>query len=235
MASVMLEPSRAFYMAVFGTMKVGAIAVPLFTLFGPDGVKLRVEDCTPRLIVTNAEKASLLAGSRPACRRRRRCVHDGARTVCAAFSADTPADACHFPIHLRNDARAPRSSEAYAPLDRDADGGCALRHGPAAGRSVHLPVVAGLGPWSLARHARAAGAGHHHWRLCRQVQAERLLAALSSTSSPISSAAATHYRMMRSSGAAPRSTTRSRNCLSPASRSTARRPPSPRRRSAAGG
>src|SRR5438046_8043440 len=60
--AIMLEPSRAFYMAVFGTMKAGAIAVPLFTLFGPDGVKLRVDDCTPRLIVTNAEKAPLLAG-----------------------------------------------------------------------------------------------------------------------------------------------------------------------------
>ena len=55
--AVMLEPSRAFYAAVFGTMKLGAIAVPLFTLFGPDGVKLRVDDCTPALLVTNAEKA----------------------------------------------------------------------------------------------------------------------------------------------------------------------------------
>ena len=55
--AIMLEPSRAFYVAVFGTMKAGAIAVPLFTLFGPDGVKLRVDDCKPRLIVTNAEKA----------------------------------------------------------------------------------------------------------------------------------------------------------------------------------
>ena len=59
--AIMLEPSRAFYAAVFGTMKVGAIAVPLFTLFGPDGVKLRVDDCKPRLLVTNAEKAPLLA------------------------------------------------------------------------------------------------------------------------------------------------------------------------------
>src|SRR6267378_4139659 len=33
--AIMLEPSRAFYTAVFGTMKLGAIAVPLFTLFGP--------------------------------------------------------------------------------------------------------------------------------------------------------------------------------------------------------
>ncbi|MGH6752932.1 MAG: AMP-binding protein, partial [Bradyrhizobium sp.] len=60
--AIMLEPSRAFYVAVFGTMKAGAIAVPLFTLFGPDGVKLRVDDCKPRLIVTNAEKASQLSG-----------------------------------------------------------------------------------------------------------------------------------------------------------------------------
>src|SRR4051812_30045798 len=47
--AIKLEPSRAFYAAVFGAMKAGAIAVPLFTLFGPDGVKLRVEDCKPRL------------------------------------------------------------------------------------------------------------------------------------------------------------------------------------------
>jgi len=48
--AIMLEPSLAFYAALFGTMKLGAIAVPLFTLFGPDGVRSRVEDCTPRLL-----------------------------------------------------------------------------------------------------------------------------------------------------------------------------------------
>ena len=49
--AIKLEPSRAFYAAVFGAMKAGAIAVPLFTLFGPDGVKLRVEDCKPKLLI----------------------------------------------------------------------------------------------------------------------------------------------------------------------------------------
>ena len=48
--AIMLEPSRAFYAAVFGAMKAGAIAVPLFTLFGPDGVQLRVDDCKPQLL-----------------------------------------------------------------------------------------------------------------------------------------------------------------------------------------
>ena len=54
--AIMLEPSRAFYVAMFGVIKSGAIAVPLFTLFGPDGIRLRVNDCQPALLVTNDEK-----------------------------------------------------------------------------------------------------------------------------------------------------------------------------------
>jgi len=57
--AIMLEPSRAFYAALFGIIKTGAIAVPLFTLFGPDALRLRVRDCHPRLLVTNADKVSL--------------------------------------------------------------------------------------------------------------------------------------------------------------------------------
>lgn len=60
--AVMLEPSRSFYAALFGIIKTGAIAVPLFTLFGPDGIRLRVEDCTPRILLTNAEKAEQTRG-----------------------------------------------------------------------------------------------------------------------------------------------------------------------------
>lgn len=60
--AVMLEPSRSFYAALFGVIKTGAIAVPLFTLFGPDGVRLRVEDCKPRILLTHPEKAELTQG-----------------------------------------------------------------------------------------------------------------------------------------------------------------------------
>jgi acetyl-CoA synthetase len=49
--AIMLEPSLAFYGAVFGTVKRGAIAVPLFTLFGPDALALRLDDCMPRLLL----------------------------------------------------------------------------------------------------------------------------------------------------------------------------------------
>lgn len=60
--AVMLDPSLPFYAAMFGAMKRGAIAVPLFTLFGPEGVRLRVADCTPRVLITSAEKAASAAG-----------------------------------------------------------------------------------------------------------------------------------------------------------------------------
>lgn len=55
--AVMLDPSLAFYGAVFGAVKRGAVAVPLFTLLGPDGVKLRVEDCQPRMLLVAADAA----------------------------------------------------------------------------------------------------------------------------------------------------------------------------------
>ena len=55
----MLEPSRGFYMSLFGAIKMGAISVPLFTLFGLDGLRLRVDDCQPSLLITNSEKAEL--------------------------------------------------------------------------------------------------------------------------------------------------------------------------------
>ena len=43
----MLEPSLPFYVSLFGAMMMGAISVPLFTLFGLDGLRLRVDDCKP--------------------------------------------------------------------------------------------------------------------------------------------------------------------------------------------
>ncbi len=59
---VMLEPGRAFYTALFGAIKRGAIAVPLFTLFGTDGIGLRVADCKPRLLLVEPGRAAALRG-----------------------------------------------------------------------------------------------------------------------------------------------------------------------------
>jgi acetyl-CoA synthetase len=60
--AIMLEPSLAFYVCLFGAMKSGAIAVPLFTLFGPDGLRLRLGDCAASMLVTNTEKAPIATG-----------------------------------------------------------------------------------------------------------------------------------------------------------------------------
>lgn len=57
--AVMLDPSLGYYAGLFGAMKCGAIAVPLFTAFGPDGLKLRLNDCKPKILLTNAEKAEV--------------------------------------------------------------------------------------------------------------------------------------------------------------------------------
>lgn len=57
--AILMEPCLAFYLALFGVMKAGCVAVPLFTLFGPDGLRLRIEDCHPRLLLTSQQHAAL--------------------------------------------------------------------------------------------------------------------------------------------------------------------------------
>ena len=55
--AIMLEPGLPFYAGLFGAMKCGAIAVPLFMLFGPDGLRLRIDDCKPKVLLTTTDKA----------------------------------------------------------------------------------------------------------------------------------------------------------------------------------
>lgn len=50
---VMMEPSRAFYASMFGVMKRGAVAVPLYTLFGPEALRDRLEDCGAVCVVVD--------------------------------------------------------------------------------------------------------------------------------------------------------------------------------------
>ena len=59
--AVILEPSLGFYTGLFGAVKRGAIGVPLFTLFGPQGLALRINDCKPKLVLTQGDSAALAA------------------------------------------------------------------------------------------------------------------------------------------------------------------------------
>jgi acetyl-CoA synthetase len=59
--ALMLEPSLGFYVGMFGAVKRGAIGVPLFTLFGPEGLALRINDCKPRLLLTDGDTVDIAA------------------------------------------------------------------------------------------------------------------------------------------------------------------------------
>lgn len=57
--AIICEPGLLFYACLFGAIKRGAIAVPMFTLFGPDGLALRIEDCDPALVIAQSNVAAI--------------------------------------------------------------------------------------------------------------------------------------------------------------------------------
>lgn len=202
--AVMLEPSLPFYAAMFGAMKRGAIAVPLFTLFGPEGVRLRAADCSPRVLLTNAEKAEAAQGI------------PGVEVIIAddAFAADLL-----------------RFSAAYTPATRGDDMALfqytsgTTRELPAAVKHTHRSVVVlmlaalygtGIRPGDafFCPSSPAWGHGLAHGTLAPlalgvttgtyagKFDPVRLMRALQDFGITNLSAAATHYRMMRTSGRA---------------------------------
>ena len=202
--AVMLEPSRAFYVAIFGAIKYGAIAVPLFTLFGPDGIRLRVQDCAPRLLITNVEKAPLAQGI-------------GTVKVIVAndeflanlkgyddqFTAVTRADDVAIFQYTSGTTRelpeaVKHSHRAIVTLMLAALYGTGLR--PTDRFFCPSSPAWGHGLWhgTLAPLALGITIGAYSGKF----NAERLLRALHDHRFTNLSAAATHYRMMRNSGAA---------------------------------
>ena len=204
--AIMLEPSLAFYTALFGTMKQGAVAVPLFTLFGPDGVRSRVDDCEPVLLLTTTEKAAQI-GDLPATR-------------VIVPDADFMLDMQRFAVDFR-----PATAASGMALFQYTSG--TTRDVPAAVKHTHRAVVVvaaaalygtGVRPGDRFFCPSSPAWGHGLWHgtlapLALGVQTgtmsgrfdpERLLTALHDYQITNLSAAATHYRMMKNSGAAGR-------------------------------
>lgn len=200
--AIMLEPSLPFYAALFGAMKRGAVAVPLFTLFGADGVRLRTQDCTPSLLLTTPEKAALLNGL------------EGPRIVAAddAFMAALTA----FP-HRYETTTASTDMAIFQYTSGT------TREMPDAIRHTHRAVVVvmnaalygtGLRPGDRFFCPSSPAWGHGLWHgtlaplalgietgaYAGRFDAERLLKALEDYGSTNLSAAATHYRMMKNTG-----------------------------------
>ena len=202
--AVMLEPSHAFYTSIFGALKRGAIAVPLFTLFGPDGIRLRVQDCQPRLLVTNPEKAPLA-----------RALDDVQVLV---VDADFPALLAPFPDHYASATRADDVAMFQYTSGTTRELPEAVHHTQRAIVTLMLAALYGTGlrPGERFFCPSSPAWGHGLWHgtlaplalgltigaYAGKFDAERLLRALAEHRFTNISAAATHYRMIRHCGVA---------------------------------
>ena len=202
--AIMLEPSRAYYFALFGAMKQGAIAVPLFTLFGPDGLALRVCDCTPRLLITNAEKIAIA-----------RDLPDLDVVLDSAMLAAMPQYPNAFPITTRADDMAVYQYTSGTTRELPE----AVKHTHRAVVLVMLAALYGTGirPGDEFFCPSSPAWGHGLWHgtlaplalgvaigaYAGKFDPVRLLRALQDYGTTNLSAAATHYRMIKASGRAP--------------------------------
>jgi len=200
----MLEPSLPFYLSLFGAMTMGAISVPLFTLFGLDGLRLRVDDCKPKLLITNAEKLEIARQI------------DGLRVVVA----DTALldEIGRLPTTYKTATRA----EDMAVFQYTSG---TTRELPAAVKHSHRTLVTlmfaalygtGIRPGDEFFCPSSPAWGHGLWHgtlaplalgvttgtFAGRFDAVRLMRALQDYGITNLSAAATHYRMMKNSGKA---------------------------------
>ncbi|SEE77142.1 acetyl-CoA synthetase [Rhizobiales bacterium GAS191] len=200
----MLEPSLPFYLSLFGAMKRGAISVPLFTLFGLDGLRLRVDDCKPKLLITNAEKAELASQI------------DGLRVVVADEALLT--DLARYPAHYEIS----RHANDLAVFQYTSG---TTRELPAAVKHTHRSIVTlmfaalygtGIRPGDEFFCPSSPAWGHGLWHgtlaplalgvttgtFAGRFDPVRLMQALQDYRITNLSAAATHYRMMKNAGVA---------------------------------
>ena len=195
--AIMLEPGLAFYAALFGAMKAGAVAVPLFTLFGLDGVLLRTRDCAPRLLLTTPDKAAALGAV------------EGVVAVDAGLMAEWGALSDRFE---------PQTASTDMAIFQYTSG--TTREMPAAIRHTHRALVVvmnaalygtGLRPGDRFCCPSSPAWGHGLWHgtlaplalgietgaYAGKFNADRLLAAMAGWGTTNLSAAATHYRLIR--------------------------------------
>jgi acetyl-CoA synthetase len=200
----MLEPSLPFYVCLFGAMQTGAISVPLFTLFGPDALRLRVDDCKPSILITNAEKAELARSL------------DGPRVIIA--DEGLLDEIAHFPATYT-----PKTKAGDLAVFQYTSG--TTRELPEAVKHTHKALVTlmfaalygtGIRPDDQFFCPSSPAWGHGLWHgtlaplglgvttgtFAGRFDPVRLMKALSDHKITNMSAAATHYRMMKNSGKA---------------------------------
>ena len=197
--AIFLEPSFPFYVALFGAMKAGAVAVPMFTLLGRDAIAARIDDCRPVLALADASL-------------------EGARTIVAddAFLEVLSREPDEFEV---------RTASTDMAMYQYTSG--TTRALPEAVRHRHRAIVTvliaalyatGVRPGDRFCCPSSPAWGHGLWHgtlgplaLGAEITAwsgrfdpTRMLEVLESYRITNVSAAATHYRMMKNCGAAGR-------------------------------
>jgi acetyl-CoA synthetase len=200
----MLEPSLPFYLSLFGAMMMGAISVPLFTLFGLDGLRLRVDDCKPKLLITNTEKAEI--------------AHkvEGLRIVVA--DAALLSGMARFPNTYQSATRADDMAVFQYTSGTTRELPAAVKHSHRTLVTLMFAALYGTGvrPGDEFFCPSSPAWGHGLWHgtlaplalgvttgtFAGRFDAVRLMKALQDYKITNMSAAATHYRMMKNSGKA---------------------------------
>jgi acetyl-CoA synthetase len=200
--AIMLEPSRAFYVAMFGALKAGAIAVPLFTLFGPDSIRLRVQDCSPVMLITNRKSAATTGAM------------DGLNVV--VFDSELFDALREFPSTYRvaTTANSVAVFQYTSGTTRELPEAVKHTHGTLVTLMVAALYGTGLRPGDRFICPSSPAWGHGLWHgtfaplalgltvgaYSGKFDPKRLLQALQDYQFTSMSAAATHYRMMRNCG-----------------------------------
>jgi acetyl-CoA synthetase len=197
----MLEPSLPFYLSLFGAMMMGAISVPLFTLFGLDGMRLRVDDCKPKLLITNSEKARIARKI------------EGVRVVVA--DAALLDETSHLPGAYETKTRADDLAVLQYTSGTTRELPAAVKHSHRALVTLMFAALYGTGirPGDEFFCPSSPAWGHGLWHgtlaplalgvttgtFAGRFDAVRLMKALQDYKITNLSAASTHYRMMKNS------------------------------------
>ncbi|HEX74957.1 MAG TPA: acyl--CoA ligase [Dehalococcoidia bacterium] len=59
--AMILNPSVEYYVSFFGVLKRGAVAVPCYSLLGPEGLEYRLRESNSKMAIINRERADLVS------------------------------------------------------------------------------------------------------------------------------------------------------------------------------
>jgi len=204
--AVLLPTSSAFHTAVFGTVKAGAIAVPLSTQLGSEGLRIRLADCAPRLIVTTPE---LAPGAAEACNASVVPIDGAFMSALARFDEhfewDTASEDEAIHQYTSGTAKAVPTAVKHTHRAVVLNATSALYAlGLRPGDRMFCPAYASTGQGLWHGVIAPLALGIETGTTVGRFDAERMCDALARYRSTAVTASPTHFRLLKNSGAAGR-------------------------------